>query len=71
MNINLWKYFLKYNIENNISILLNNTFQAISPLIHTIRHVYRTFGPPNKPLVRINVRDCETGLFCQTSSKLL
>ena len=34
----------------------------MSPLIHTIRHVYRTYGPPNKPLVR-TAHDCETGFI--------
>ena len=31
-------------------------------LIHTIRRVYRTCGPPKQRLVR-SAHDCETGLY--------
>ena len=34
------------------------------PLIHTIRRVYRTCGPPNEPLVRgAHEHDWESGLL--------
>ena len=36
--------------------------KAISPLIHTIRGVYRTCCSPNEPLIR-TAHDCETGLY--------
>ena len=39
-----------------------NTFYTICPLIHTIHHVYKTYGPLKKPLVR-TAHDCKTGLL--------
>ena len=43
-----------------IDILLLYLKKYLHSRIHTISHVYRMCGPPNKPLARI-AHDCETG----------
>ena len=56
--INEWRYCLKCTIIGKFVLYFKN----MSPFIRKIRRVYRTCGPPNKPLERI-AHDCETGLI--------